>query len=427
LVSLEVNGVSCHYESTKVLENLSLQAREGEFVGILGPNGSGKTTLLRTICRTLKPRSGVVLLDGKDIYQMTNRDVAKQIGVVPQSPAVAFNFTALDLVLMGRNPHLNRFQFESSYDLLIAKESMELTRTWHLADRPVTELSGGERQRIVIARALAQEPSVLLLDEPTLHLDINNQIEVLDLLRRLCGEGKLVIAVLHDFNLAARYCDKVVLLHNGRIVSYGEPEKVLTKGNISYVFGIDAVVGYSPATGSLYVAPLWRPRLTERKKDDFGIHVVCGGGSGAALMVQLTRKGWNVTAGVLNILDTDHEIAQTLGIQTVTEAPFSPITEEAHEKNLRLVGQSDVVIVAELSVGYGNLRNLEAAMAALDKSVPVIVISKAPIKNRDFTNGEAERLFKRLLAEGAITVESEEECMRVLESLREQRSWGSDA
>ena len=180
LVSLEIDGMSCGYDSSPVLESTSFSAKEGEFIGILGPNGSGKTTLLRTISRTLKPYKGVVLLDGRDIYQMVNKDVAKQLAVVPQDSVVMFNFTALDVVLMGRNPHLNRFQFESSGDLMIARESMELTQTWHLADTPIAKVSGGQRQRIIIARALAQKPNVLLLDEPTLHLDLKSQIEILD-------------------------------------------------------------------------------------------------------------------------------------------------------------------------------------------------------------------------------------------------------
>jgi len=422
LVSLEIDGVSCRYESIQVLDSLSFSANEREFIGVLGPNGSGKTTLLRTISRTLKPQRGVVLLDGRDIYQMANKDVAKQVAVVPQDSIVAFNFTALDVVLMGRNPHLNRFQLESSDDLLIAKESMELTGTWHLANRSIVEVSGGERQRIIIARALAQKPMVLLLDEPTLHLDINSQIGVLDLLTSLCKDSKLlVIAVFHDFNLASRYCDKIILLHDRKIVSFGEPEKVLTKENISNVFRVEAFVKRHPMTDSLYVIPLLGSRSREVRREDFGVHLICGGGSGASLMTKLVREGWSVTAGVLNILDTDHEAAQTLGIPIVSEAPFSPITKEAYEENLRLIEQADAVIVTEFLIGYGNVRNLEAVKAALEKSIPTIVLDNIPIEKRDFTNGEAERLFKELLAKGVTIAKTHDECIRIIESLRNQR------
>ncbi len=422
LVSLEIDGMSCGYDSSPVLESTSFSAKEGEFIGILGPNGSGKTTLLRTISRTLKPYKGVVLLDGRDIYQMVNKDVAKQLAVVPQDSVVMFNFTALDVVLMGRNPHLNRFQFESSGDLMIARESMELTQTWHLADTPIAKVSGGQRQRIIIARALAQKPKVLLLDEPTLHLDLKSQIEILDLLRTLCRQSELVvIAVFHDFNLSARYCDKIILLCDKKIVSLGEPEEVLTKENISDVFRVEVFVKRHPITGSLYVIPLIGSRSREAKKEGFRVHLICGGGSGSSLMTRLVREGWNVTAGVLNILDTDHETAETLGIPTVSEAPFSPITSQTYEDNLRLIQKADAVIVADFLVGFGNLKNLEAVKAALEKKIPTIVVSSVPIEKRDFTKGKGEALFKELLASGAIIVGTHDGAVGAIESLRSQR------
>ena len=392
MVSLEIDRVSCRYESIEVLNSLSFSARGGEFVGVLGPNGSGKTTLLRTISRTLKPYEGVVLLNESDVYQMTNRGVAKEMTVVPQDSLIAFSFTALDVVLMGRNPHLTRFQTESSEDLAIARKAMRLTGVWHLADRPITDVSGGERQRIVIARALTQKPRVLLLDEPTLHLDINSQIEIMDLLKNLCKENKIiVIAVFHDFNLAARYCDKLILLHDKKIVSLGKPEEVLTKGNISEVFGVGAFVKRHPITNSLYVIPISTSLLaSDIKKGGFRVHVICGGGSGASLMTRLVR-GWNVTAGVLNVLDTDYEAAQMLGIPVASEAPFSPIAKEAYKENLRLIQQADTVIVTDFLIGYGNLKNLEAVKVASEKSIPTIVIDNVPIEKRDFTGGKAEK------------------------------------
>jgi len=422
LVSLEIDRVSCRYESIEVLNSLSFSARGGEFVGVLGPNGSGKTTLLRTISRTLKPYEGVVLLNESDVYQMTNRGVAKEMTVVPQDSLIAFSFTALDVVLMGRNPHLTRFQTESSEDLAIARKAMRLTGVWHLADRPITDVSGGERQRIVIARALTQKPRVLLLDEPTLHLDINSQIEIMDLLKNLCKENKIiVIAVFHDFNLAARYCDKLILLHDKKIVSLGKPEEVLTKGNISEVFGVGAFVKRHPITNSLYVIPISTSLLaSDIKKGGFRVHVICGGGSGASLMTRLVR-GWNVTAGVLNVLDTDYEAAQMLGIPVASEAPFSPIAKEAYKENLRLIQQADTVIVTDFLIGYGNLKNLEAVKVASEKSIPTIVIDNVPIEKRDFTGGKAEKYFKKILAARVTIVKSHDEALRVIEELAKQR------
>lgn len=423
MVSLEIDGVSCRYGSIQVLESLRFSAKEGEFIGILGPNGSGKTTLLRTISRTLKPHRGVVLLDSRDVYEMPTKEVAKRVAVVPQDAVVAFNFTALDIVLMGRNPHLSTFQLEGSRDLLIAREAMELTGTWHLADRPITEVSGGERQRIIIAKALAQKPKVLLLDEPTLHLDVNSQIEVLDLLASLCNDKQLlVIAVFHDFNWSARYCHRIILLHNRRIVSFGVPEEVLTKENLSNVFGVEASVKHDPITDSLYVIPLLGPMSGEEKKQNFRVHLICGGGTGTLLMTKLVREGWNATAGVLNILDTDHETAQMLRVPIVSEAPFSPISTEANEGNLRLVQKADAVIVTEFLIGRGNLKNLEAARGALESNIPTILVDNIPIEQRDFADGEGQRLFRELVARGAIIAKNHSEAIRTIEKLRNRRS-----
>ena len=188
MVDLKIEGVDCSYDSVKILENVSFSVQTGNFLGILGPNGSGKTTLLKSISRVLKPRKGAVLLDEINIYKIKPVEVARKLAVVPQESSIGFSFTVQNVVLMGRNPHLGRFESESPEDIAIAKKAMEYTGTLHLANRLVTELSGGERQRVIIARALTQQPKVLLLDEPTTHLDISNQLEIMDLIKQLCVE-----------------------------------------------------------------------------------------------------------------------------------------------------------------------------------------------------------------------------------------------
>jgi iron complex transport system ATP-binding protein len=218
MVLLNVDGVECRYGSVKVLEDVNLQVEGGDFVGILGPNGSGKTTLLKSISRVLKPHKGAILLNEADIYALKSVEVAKQMAVVPQETSIGFNFAALDIVLMGRNPHMGRFQMESEKDMAVARKVMNLTNTWHLAERPMNELSGGEKQRVIIARALAQEPKILLLDEPLTHLDIINQLEIMDLVKELCVKEKMIVlAVFHDFNLAARYCNTAIMITKGTI------------------------------------------------------------------------------------------------------------------------------------------------------------------------------------------------------------------
>lgn len=421
MVTLRISGVDVSYGSIKALENITFSVRGGEFVCILGPNGSGKTTLLRTISRILKPRIGTIFLDDISIYDMSVRDIAKNIAVVPQGTLSTFNFTALDIVLMGRNPYISRFGMESKEDLGIAKRAMELTNTWHLADRPINELSEGEKQLILIARALAQEPKVLLLDEPTAHLDINHQIEIMDLLKEICKKKELaVLAVFHDFNLAARYCDSAILLNKGRIFSIGSIDTVLTRENINKVFRIDVIVRRHPITNQLYVIPLSTSKPNNTQLRSITVHVICGGGTGASLMKKLLEHGYFVTAGVLNVLDTDHDAACALGIPVISEAPFSSITEENHRANLEMIRRANVVVVTSVPFGYGNLRNLEAAKEALEIGIPTFVIDEVPIKQRDFTKGEAERLLSELKNKGAEFIRNQNELLSLLEKLKEK-------
>ena len=413
MVLLNVNGVECRYGSIKILENVSLSVKEGDFVGIIGPNGSGKTTLLKSISRTLKPRLGTILLNEKDIYSLKSVDVAKQMAVVPQDNTISFSFTALEVVLMGRSPHLSRFQMETESDMAIARKAMDLTNTWQLAARPVNELSGGERQRVTIARALAQKPKILLLDEPLTYLDIINQLEIMDLVKSLCvKEGIIVITAIHDLNLAARYCNTAILLNKGKIFAAGHIDEVLTSENIKTVFRVDSIVKKNLVTNSLYVIPLSPPKSSPLK--NCAIHLICGAGTGTAIMKILLEEGYSVTAGVLNVLDTDFETAQFLNIPVTSEAPFSPITEKTRKANLAMISKASTVVVTSVPFGHGNIQNLESAKEALEKGIPLFVIDEVPIESRDFTKGQATTLFGDLKNMGAVFVKNQEELLHML-------------
>ena len=419
MVLLNIDGIECRYGSVKVLENITFFVKDGDFIGILGPNGSGKTTLIRSISRVLKPYRGSILLDGKDVYVLKGVDVAKQVAVVPQESSIGFSFTALDIVLMGRNPHLRRFQMESQRDFEIAKKAMVLTNTWHLAERPVNELSGGERQRVIIARALAQGPRILLLDEPMTHLDIVNQLEIMDLIKDLCLKQRMIVlAVFHDLNMAARYCTSALLLKKGRVFSAGTVEEVLTAENIREVFAVDALVRKNPVTNSLYVIPMSPQKPMHNRQ--CSVHLICGAGTGAALMRVLLDDGYNVTAGVLNVLDTDFETAELLKVPVVTEAPFSPITPKAHKDNLTMISKARVVIVTSVPFGHGNLKNLEAAVEAVKNGIPTYVIENTPIERRDFTGGKAKLLMDELKENGAIILKDQVELLSILKVPAEQ-------
>ncbi|MCK5628301.1 ABC transporter ATP-binding protein [Candidatus Bathyarchaeota archaeon] len=410
---LNVDGVECRYGSVKILENVNLSVKPGDFVGILGPNGSGKTTLLKSISRSLKPHRGTILLNKTNIYDLKSVEVAKQMAVVPQNTSIGFSFTALDVVLMGRNPHMSRFQMENKKDMDVARRAMSITNTWSFAERPINELSGGERQRVIIARALAQEPKILLLDEPMTHLDMINQLEIMDLLKDLSiKESIMVLVVFHDLNLAARYCTSAILLSKGKIFSAGTLEVVLTSENIREVFQVNAMVKKNFVTNSLYVIPLSTPKSPTFR--NCSIHLICGAGTGTPLMKILLDEGYSVTAGVLNVLDTDYETAQFLNIPVTTEAPFSPITEKTHRANLEMMSKARTIVLTSIPFGHGNLKNLEAVKEGLKMGIPTFIIEEIPVENRDFTQGKAKSKLDELKNEGARFVKDPNELLSLL-------------
>ena len=256
MIKLELEGVSLGYGRNLVVSNLTFQVMPGEMVGLIGPNGCGKTSIIKALCRVISPYSGKILLDGKTISNIPRAELARLLGVVPQNPNLPEAFTAFEVVLMGRNPHLGLLQYESGRDLAMAWWAMERTATKPLAERRMSQLSGGERQRVTIARVLTQEPKAILLDEPTANLDISHQLEILDLIKKLCREKNLtVLAALHDLNLATQYCDRLVLINNGQVHAEGTPREVITDKNIKAVYGAEGCVYNHPIDNQPIVLP----------------------------------------------------------------------------------------------------------------------------------------------------------------------------
>jgi iron complex transport system ATP-binding protein len=259
---LEATEVSFAYgrrgsEAPLVLDGVSMAVPRRAIVGLLGPNGSGKTTLLRILAGLMKPRSGSITMDGRRIADLSRRALARRIAVVPQETHTTFDVSVIDMVLMGRYPHLGAFELEGSNDLEIAHDALAATGTAALAARRFSTLSGGEKQRVVIAAAVAQAADVLLLDEPTAALDLNYQFEIAALLRRLNAErGTTMVVSTHDLNLAAAVCGQVVLLRRGQVMADAQIAAALTPANIRALYGVDADVQYHPRAGRLTVVPI---------------------------------------------------------------------------------------------------------------------------------------------------------------------------
>jgi iron complex transport system ATP-binding protein len=252
---LKISNISFRYEDKQVLDGISLDVHPGEIIGILGPNGSGKSTLLRVMDGLLTPQSGDILINGKTYNRLSRKYLAREVAMVAQEHHFRFSFSCIEVVMMGRFPHLKPMQFEDHNDIRIAMDALNATHAVEFAERSIHDLSGGERQRVLIARALAQEPKVILLDEPTSFLDLKFKREIFRLVSSLSREkGLAVVIVSHDIDLISQYCSRVILLKNGNVYQTGTPEDVITSNNIEDVYDCPVLVDQNPMSG--------RPRVS---------------------------------------------------------------------------------------------------------------------------------------------------------------------
>lgn len=414
---LEVDGLSTRLDGKLIIESVSISVDRGELVGVVGANGSGKTTLVRTLAGLLEGDSGDVAIDGVVFRSgvanegASRRDMARSVAYMPQM-AESHPFTAFESVLMGRYPHLGRFELEGSVDRQLAWEAMKRTATTEFVDRKLDTLSGGERQRVMLARVLVQQADLLLIDEPTASLDLRHQILMMDLVREeVSHKDAGAIVILHDLSLAARYCHRLVVLHEGRVLADGTPWEVLTSANLRKAFGVEGLVGPDPVTGKPHVLLIGNENSTGSEEligSGRKVHLVCGAGSGRELMHQLLVAGYEVTAGVLGVGDSDREAAERLDVEYIDAPPFSRITDEQHEAHLRLIDAADHVVVCAMAVGVNNLRNLEAVGKA--KSVCLIA---APLVDGvvhpigDYTDGVSTEIRRDLVERFGEVAESE--------------------
>lgn len=439
---LKIDDLNFKYGEQEILKDINIYLRENEFIGIIGPNGSGKSTLLKNISQHLNPDKGSIYLNKRLLNDYSVTELARAMAVVPQDTAVNYNFNVYDLVMMGRNPYQDRWGRVEKEDREKVREALELTDTYRFKDKKINELSGGERQRVIVARALAQQPEILLLDEPTANLDINYQREVFDILSSLNNDLNLAILVVsHDLNLSSQYCDKLILLYQGQIHTVGNPEEVLTESNISKVYRTKVMVKENPLTGRPYVimvpgkrgSKIFSTSIKEKNREDkvinnkenldnkcleiyqtdkspnnfkipsnIKVHIICGGGSGGKIMESLKEEGYNLSCGVVNKGDTDWQMAKKLGIETVEIAPFNPIDSKSKKRNLSLAKSSDIIILTETPFGHGNLANISVLTGI--KNNPVILIAEKNIAERDYTGGKATEYWKHLIQQDNVYV-----------------------
>ncbi len=421
--ALSLKEINFGYASGENLIEVELNIEKGEFIGLIGPNGSGKSTLIKLMAG-MTPKKGEIRIFGREVNEMSPKELAKTVAVVPQRLSIDSPFTVRSVVAMGRNPHFGRFGNLTKKDLEAVDRALAMTSIAHLVSRKVTELSGGEYQRVIIAQALAQEAEVLLLDEPTSHLDLSHQLEIMELIKELSLNGKTILVAIHDLNLAAAYARRLIFLRSGRVLADGTLEESFTSQNIFRTFSVPSLVHKNPLTGRLFATYNFDAAKSVDANRPAGvgrIHLICGSGSGAAIMRDLTLMGYEISAGVLNALDSDEEVARALGVPVALEAPFSTISKEAFIFAKELMDEADALIVANIPVGKGNFKNLGLIRPALKAKKPVFILDETPAKERDFCSGRFKGLIDSVLAQGAVRIESKGELMEAVNKWGKRR------
>lgn len=362
---IEVRDLCVGYKNRSVLRDLSFTCRSGEFISLLGPNGAGKTTLLRTLSRHLPPQAGDIRVQGRPLEHLSAMELARIMAVVLTEKIAPPLFTVFEFVAIGRYPHTDSLGRLAAKDRVAVTSALAAVHALDLADRPFADLSDGERQKVLMARALAQEPQVLLLDEPTIHLDLKHRVEVMAILRDLCrSKGITVIASLHDVDVAAKVSDRVALIRDGGIMAWGPPETVLGGQAVTTLYEFDKAE-FNRHLGGIEL----------KSGGNRGRAFVVGGmGSGALVYRLLAKKDFAIATGVVHSNDLDCFVARSLGAECVAVGPMEKINGAALEQARMLLADCDLVVDSGFPVGPVNEANLALLQTALDCGKPMLCL-----------------------------------------------------
>lgn len=419
-IEIQVHGLKLQYDARPVLDGVEFRVRPGDLLALLGSNGAGKSTLLRCMSKVLEPTKGRVYLGSEELDRINTGELARHMAVVPQETRADFDFTVEDVVQMGRFPYLGRFRKEGRKDREKVLEAMEMTGVSHLARRPVTSLSGGEKQRVMLARAVCQEPEVLLLDEPTANLDIGYQQSLLEMAERLNREkGVTVIAAIHDINLAVLHFHRFLLLSSGQVQAAGPAEEVITPENIRKSYGVSAQTYRHPLHGALQVSVEKEFSPAGGNNRGTRLHVIGGGEEAVPVLNLLLQEGYRLSLGPVTTQDSGYRLARFHQLPLVEVPPFSPITDALHHTHLELARRAEAVVMPPITFGEGNLANLEAVEQLLDEGKPVYLVDAPATSERDYTGGRAAGIVRRLVEKGAFAVETVENLLQVLLQARQ--------
>lgn len=363
---IEVQDLAVDIDDTRILSDVSISVAPGEVVGVIGPNGAGKTTLLRAIDGVIAPVAGSITIAGNPLSTLSTRELARRVAVLRQETAVSFGFSVREIVAMGRTPYRDRLGRGDSRERDLVDAALDRTDVRHLSERPITDVSGGERQRVMLARAIAQETPIVLLDEPTASLDINYQIETFELVDSLAGEGKAVLAAIHDLDLAARYCDRLLLLAGGNQVACGDPADVLRDEIVSEAYGTRTAVRRDPLTGAVSVTAL-PPR---KQPSGPRVHVIGAGTDCERLLRRFYEAGFELSVGVLRENGRCLEVARALDLPAVTLPAQATATEATREAHRQLLEEAAVTVVLPFRLGA----ETEHLLSAAEIADPAVVV-----------------------------------------------------